>query len=90
MELCAAEDHQFWQDSINLLDPARFHHQLMVSSKHITDLALLALAVRHHAALVTFDSRIDPSPVPGATTDNIILLKGSLPQRSDAEAGPKK
>lgn len=90
MELCTAQDHQFWPDSISLLDPAVFDHQLMVSFKHISDLALLALAVRHDAALVTFDSHISLAAVVGATAGNLILLKGSLPLQSHSPSSSRK
>jgi toxin-antitoxin system PIN domain toxin len=69
-----ASDHEFWADSISLRDEAIFSLDLVVGSRQLTDLYLLALAVRNNARLVTFDRRIPLSAVIGATNDNIVVL----------------
>jgi toxin-antitoxin system PIN domain toxin len=56
-------DHQFWPDSISIREPSRFDHGAILSSKHLTDLYLLALASEHQGCLVTFDQHIPPAAV---------------------------
>src|SRR5215469_11006955 len=38
-------DHEFWPDDVSLRDPAAFAHSRLLSSRAITDVYLLALAV---------------------------------------------
>ena len=64
--LCAAPDHHFWEDSISLLDPARFRPAMIPGHGSITDLYLLALAVVHQGKLATFDRSIPLKAVVGA------------------------
>src|SRR6266581_7350077 len=66
--------HEFWPDDISLLDPrvadsARIHgpHQL-------TDLYLLALAVRHRGQFVTFDSSVARDAIVGAERRHMLVL----------------
>lgn len=61
--LCAAPGHQFWADDLSLRD-ARLAPQLPTSAD-LTDLYLLALAVKRRARFATFDAGIDASLVPG-------------------------
>ncbi len=39
--------HEFWPDDISLFDRDRIHHERLLSSAHLTDTYLLALAVKH-------------------------------------------
>lgn len=61
--MCSFPGHQFWDDSVSLCDMTLFPR--MPSSKHLTDVYLLGLAVAHKAKLATLDKRIDPKLVPG-------------------------
>ena len=72
--LCAAADHHFWEDSLSLLDEARFRASLIPSHRSITDLYLLALAVAHRGKLATFDRSIPLKPVVGAEPRHLALL----------------
>lgn len=63
VSLLNAPGHHFWPDDISFSD-ARLFPALPVA-KHLTDLYLLALAVKHGGLLATFDRHIDPSLVPG-------------------------
>ena len=58
-----SSDHQFWPDSISIREPGRFDHGAILSSKQLTDLYLLALAVENHGCLVTFDQHIPSAAV---------------------------
>lgn len=70
----ATADHYFWTDSISLVDPALFNHAITTSSRHLTDLYLLGLAVVNQGRLATFDHGIQLNPVPQATTGNLVKL----------------
>ncbi len=70
----AAKDHHFWPDSIRLHDPALFAHGVILTPRHLTDLYLLALAVKHHGRLVTFDRRIPSAAVTGAGAGHLVVL----------------
>ncbi len=61
--LLASPGHQFWPDDLSLTD-TRFFPSLP-SSKHLTDLYLLGLAVKHGGRFATFDQSIDASLIPG-------------------------
>lgn len=59
--------HQFWPDAVSFADKALFPSLDGISSKALTDLYLLALAVRHKGRFITFDTRVDPASIPGGT-----------------------
>jgi toxin-antitoxin system PIN domain toxin len=61
--LLAAPGHHFWADDLSLAD-ARFFPRLP-AARHLTDLYLLALAVKHGGRFATFDQGLDPSLIPG-------------------------
>jgi len=64
-QLRSLPGHQFWEDSVSAADGRVLPSLLGVSSKQLTDVYLLALAVHHDGRLATLDSRIDPTRVPG-------------------------
>ncbi len=59
--LTSAPGHQFWSDDLSITDPASVPK--LYSSKHLTDLYLLALVVHRHGQFATFDERIKPAKV---------------------------
>lgn len=61
--LRATPGHQFWPDDVSLMDARLF--PALAGSKHITDLYLLGLAVKHGGRLATFDAGIDATLIPG-------------------------
>jgi uncharacterized protein len=61
--LLAIPGHQFWSNDISLMDTSFFPS--LSTSKHLTDLYLLALAVKHGGRLATFDASIDATLIPG-------------------------
>lgn len=67
-------DHEFWPDDISLRDDAAVDFDRVHSHNQITDLYLLALAVKHGGALVTFDQHIPLDAVRGATPANLRIL----------------
>ena len=71
LRLRASPGHQFWADSISITESNRIsnlHH-----SKSITDLYLLALAVKNKGQLATLDSKIRSSEVSGAKNAYLLL-----------------
>lgn len=73
-EATAEAVHEFWPDDVSLLesrvaDPTRIH-----GPRQITDVYLLALAVRHGGRLVTFDGSIAREAVTGAEGRHLLQL----------------
>jgi hypothetical protein len=73
-ELVQIEGHQFWPDSSSMLEANRFD-LTAVSSKHLTDLYLLGLAISFGGRLVTFDRTISWQPVSGGGPDDLEVLR---------------
>ncbi|SHE99417.1 toxin-antitoxin system PIN domain toxin [Desulfacinum infernum DSM 9756] len=67
--------HEFWPDDINLLSSPVFDWSSLVGHRQVTDIYLLALAVRHNGRLVTFDRRITLGAVKGASEKNLLILQ---------------
>ena len=70
----ADPSHAFWPDDLSLLDAGRLQWDRVLSSRHITDVYLLALAVHHHGTLVTLDRSIALESVPGAHKRHLTVL----------------
>lgn len=73
-EATANKLHAFWPDGISLLDsktadPSRIH-----GPRQLTDIYLLALAVRNGGRFVTFDGAIALDAVQKATKANLMVL----------------
>jgi hypothetical protein len=79
--LCADPGHEFWSDSVSLLDEPLFRLQAIMGHRQITDIYLLGLAVRHGGRLTTFDRSIPLRAVVGAGPDRLELI-GSVPTAS--------
>jgi toxin-antitoxin system PIN domain toxin len=71
---CAHTLHRFWPDDVSLLDEAALRHDRMHGHRQLTDLYLLALAVRHEGRLVTFDAQIPLVAVRGASARHLVAL----------------
>ena len=67
-------NHEFWPDELSLRDPANFLRSRLHSSRAITDVYLLALAVKHQGFLATFDEAIVVSAAAGATPANLTVI----------------
>jgi uncharacterized protein len=63
-QLLSVPGHEFWPDDISLLNQG--HVDLTrLTSQHVTDCYLLALAVAHRGQLATFDRRMVSAIVDG-------------------------
>ena len=66
--------HQFWSDDVTLLDEAAVDRTRIHGPRQLTDIYLLALAVKHKGRLATFDDSIPISAVRGARRDHIVVI----------------
>lgn len=67
-------DHHFWPDDISIRDTNVFVTDRIYGPRQLTDVYLLALAVRNNGRLVTFDQRITMSAVRAAKAENLCIL----------------
>jgi uncharacterized protein len=67
--------HVFWTDDLSIHDLAAFDTNHMLSARNLTDIYLLALAVKNEGTLVTFDRHISLKAVRGAEPKNLTVLK---------------
>ena len=73
-EATASEFHQFWPDDVSFLDPGVCIPRRIHGPRQVTDLYLLALAVRNQGTFVTFDNSIAVEAVKGATEHSLFVL----------------
>ena len=74
-EAAASPEHSFWPDDISLLGTHVFDWSYVLSSRHVTDMYLLALAVQNEGRLVTFDRRIALQAVSRAEAEHLYVLR---------------
>ncbi|MFO7877559.1 MAG: TA system VapC family ribonuclease toxin [Desulfovermiculus sp.] len=70
----AAPEHVFWPDDISLLGSSLFDWSYVLSSRHVTDMYLLGLAVQNQGRFLTFDRRTSLQAVSQAETDHLCVL----------------
>ncbi len=73
-EATASPHHQFWADDISLLDTHIADAERIHGPKQITDVYLLALAVRHAGRFVTFDAAVSINAIHGAEKRHLARL----------------
>src|SRR5260370_1080502 len=73
-EACRSVGHQFWPDDISLLDPRTANASRILTSRQLTDLYLLALAVAHQGRFVGFDKAIALEAISGAQPRHLLTL----------------
>lgn len=66
--------HAFWVDAISLMDPGYLEWNKVLSSRHVTDVYLLALAVKQGGRFVTLDRGIPLDAVAGALPEHLVVL----------------
>jgi uncharacterized protein len=71
---CHQDVHEFWSDEVSLLDSAVVDATRIHGPRQLTDIYLLALAVKRGGRLVTFDTGIPLAAVRKATTQNLSIL----------------
>jgi len=73
-EATATRWHEFWSDDLSLLEPGFVNWQHVLGSRQLTDVYLLALAVRRGGRLVTLDRTIARVAVPDAADDHLEVI----------------
>ena len=68
------EFHRFWPDGVSVLSTATINWDLLIGPKQLTDIYLLALAVRNNGRFVTFDSRISTEMALGAGSQHLTII----------------
>lgn len=68
------EEHVFWPDDVSLLDERMINREHVLGSKQLTDVYLLALAVKHGGRLVTFDRGITVAAIRKAEQRHLVVL----------------
>ncbi|MCH8474034.1 MAG: hypothetical protein LAT55_02275 [Opitutales bacterium] len=76
MGFISKQNHRLVADTISLTDPARIDPDLILGSKQITDIYLLALAIENGVRLATFDASINFKAVKGATEADLDIIAG--------------
>jgi hypothetical protein len=72
--LCRDHHHEFWPEGLSLADESMFDLAEIAGPAQVTDVYLLALAVRRNARFVTFDERVTARAVRGAGTAHLLKL----------------
>ena len=70
----AMPGHTFWPDDVSIADPAVFDHSRILGPRQLTDVYLLALAVRNGGRLVTLDRGIPIAAVRHAERRHLVAL----------------
>lgn len=70
----AGAQHEAWACDVSLLDAEAVDRTRVLGPKQVTDVYLLALAVRHGGRLVTFDGGVPLAAVRGATPEHLVTL----------------
>jgi toxin-antitoxin system PIN domain toxin len=73
-EATAGAFHEFWPDDVSLLNPQVGDARRIHGPRQLTDLYLLALAVRHGGRFVTFDASVSLEAIRGAQQKHILAL----------------
>lgn len=66
--------HEFWPDSISIVDIETFDHSHVLGPRQLTDIYLLALAVKNGGRFVTFDRGISLKAVRGASAKHLDVV----------------
>jgi uncharacterized protein len=74
----ANRSHAFWPDSLSILDSGPLDWNHVLTSRQITDVYLLALAVANGGRLVTLDQAIELKAVSGASARHLVVLGREL------------
>jgi len=68
------QHHEFWPDTLSILDEQLIDWQRILGPKLLTDVYLLALAVKNGGRFVTFDQKITASLVIGAGREHYEVI----------------
>lgn len=69
-----SEHHAFWPCDVSVLDRQLVDPDRVLGPRQVTDVYLLALAVRHAGRFVTFDRQVPLAAVDGADESHLEVL----------------
>jgi len=70
----ANSNHEFWADDLTIRDATAVAADRLHGSRQVTDVYLLALAVRRRGRLATFDRSVPLSAVPDAKPRQLAVI----------------
>ena len=70
----ASTFHEFWPDDLSLLDAKVVDSSRIHGPRQLTDLYLLALAVRHNGKLITLDASVSLDAIRSAEKKHLVTL----------------
>ena len=73
-DAAATSYHEFWPDDLSILDQNVFDNARIHGPKQVTDVYLLALAVKHAGRFVTFDGSVPLSAVLRAEKEHLAVI----------------
>ena len=73
-EAAADSRHEFWPDDISLLDARLIDSTRIHGPRQLTDIFLLALALRNGGQFVTFDATVPLAAIVGAKPEALLIL----------------
>lgn len=74
-EATRSRHHEFWGADLDALQSAAPRWTAVLSSRHVTDVYLLSLAVARSARFVTFDRHVPLAAVAAATPAHLCVLQ---------------
>ncbi len=73
-EQIARTDHAFWPDDLSLIDAEWFDRTHLLGPKRLTDVYLLAVAVKNGGRLATFDRSVPIAAVRRAEERHLVVV----------------
>jgi toxin-antitoxin system PIN domain toxin len=73
-DAAAASHHEFWAADLDLLGGTALDWSRVLTSRHVTDLYLLGLAVAKGGRFVTFDQHVPLAAVAKAEPRNLVVV----------------
>jgi toxin-antitoxin system PIN domain toxin len=73
-EAAADPSHEFWPDSVSMLEQGRLHWEKILGSRQVTDVYLLSLAVEQGGRFVTLDHGVPLGAVARAQRRHLVTL----------------
>jgi predicted nucleic acid-binding protein len=73
-DAAATSYHEFWPDDLSILEKAVIDNTRILGPKRVTDVYLLALAVKRAGRFVTFDSSVPLSVVLHAEKEHLAVI----------------
>ena len=73
-EAASTVHHMFWADDLSLLETGVLHWESVLGPRQVTDVYLLALAVRNSGRFVTFDQSVPWRAIGSAEPKHLIVL----------------